>query len=623
MDSSDWDTLVAPSIAVAAAFIISVSATAIVRRFARRYGFVAQPRPDRWHERPTALLGGVAIYLGIIVPLVLVSGSSSRILFLGAGLSGMFLLGLVDDLVKLSPHQKLIGQIVIATLFGAGGIVFEGLPLRILAIPLTVFWIVAITNAFNLLDNMDGLSAGVACVTGIVLATIGVLEQSHEVAVAGAAVAGASLGFLLYNSSPASIFMGDAGSLSLGFIVGGLSILGNSYGASQNVLLTLVVPIVVLGVPLFDTTLVSTVRTLYGRSISQGGRDHTSHRLVALGLSEKQTVWVLYLISAIFGAFAVATRFMDVLMSVAFLALLVVGLVLFGIYLAQVKVYREEESINTHRVGLPRVGGNDAIIDRVLLAEVLLDLVLIVVAYLGSYLLKFEGTLTGPFLTQFARSVPFVIVLKLAVFLLGGVYGRDWRYVGLPEAVTIVKAATVGTVLCAAAVFVIWRFAGFSRSVFVVDWLLFTWLAIGSRMSFRLLAHSIQSLAGAKFGRLLVVGTRDSGAKVLRAIQQGIFGDHVPVGFVDVEEIGRERKICGVGVLGSVSALGMILEKTEVDGVVIALPNEATDLIQSAIKECSIRSIPWRHVSPLEMSRATATTGAGFLKPGSKSQLTG
>ncbi len=623
MDLSDWDTLVAPSIATTAAFIISVATTAIVRHFARRYGFVAQPRPDRWHQRPTALLGGVAIYLGIIVPLVLVSGSSSRILFLGAGLSGMFLLGLVDDLVKLSPHQKLVGQIVIATLFGAGGIVFEGLPLRILATPLTIFWIVAITNAFNLLDNMDGLSAGVACVTGIVLATIGVLEQSQEVAVAGAAVAGASLGFLLYNSSPASIFMGDAGSLSLGFIVGGLSILGNGYGASQNVLLTLVVPIVVLGVPLFDTTLVSTVRTLYGRSVSQGGRDHTSHRLVALGLSERQTVWILYLISAIFGAFAVATRFMDVLMSVAVLALLIVGLVLFGIYLAQVKVYREEEPVHTRFGGLPLVGSSEAMIDRVLLAEVLLDLVLIVVAYLGSYLLKFEGTLTGPFLTQFARSVPFVIVLKLAAFLLSGVYGRDWRYVGLPEAVTIVKASTVGTVLCGAGVFVVWRFTGFSRSVFVVDWLLFTWLVIGSRMSFRLLAHSIQTLAGAKFGRLLVVGTRVSGANVLRAIQQGIFGEYIPVGFVDVEEVGRERKICGVEILGAVSGLGAVLDRMAVDGVVIALPTDATELVEPAVKECSLRSIPWRHVAPLEMSRATAMTGTDFLKPGSKSQLTG
>ncbi len=601
MEPLELDNLILPLIAVAVGFGVSAVATPVVRFLARRYGFVAQPRPDRWHQRPTALLGGVAIYLAMIVPTIALSGSSERIVFLGAGLTGMFILGLVDDLVKLSPHQKLIGQIVIATLVGAGGIVFDGLPIRILAVPLTVFWIVAITNAFNLLDNMDGLSAGIACVTGAVFAAIGVLEESTEVAVVGAAVAGASLGFLLYNSSPASIFMGDAGSLSLGFMVGGLSILGNSYGASQNVLLTLVVPIVVLGVPLFDTTLVSTVRTLYGRSISQGGRDHTSHRLVALGLSEKQTVWVLYLISAIFGAFAVATRFMDVFMSVAVLALLVVGLVLFGIYLAQVKVYRDEELVSTRRVVLPLVGGSEAVIDRVLLAEVLLDLVLIVVAYLGAYLLKFEGTLSGPFLTQFARSVPFVIVLKLAAFLLGGVYGRDWRYVGLPEAVTIVKASTIGTILCAAAVFVVWRFAGFSRSVFVVDWLLFTWLVIGSRMSFRLLAHSIQSLAGAKFGRLLVIGTRDSGARTIRAIQQGIFGEYVPIGFVDVQEVGRERKICGVGILGSMSALATILDRTEADGVVIALPDEPANLIQAAIAECSIRSMPWRHVVPLEM----------------------
>ena len=623
MEPLELGNLIPPLFAMAAGLGISAVATPAVRSLARRYGFVAQPRPDRWHQRPTALLGGVAIYLAIIVPLVAFSGAGSKILLLAGGLTGMFLLGLVDDLIKLSPHQKLIVQIVIATLVGAGGIVFEGLPLRILAVPLTVFWIVAITNAFNLLDNMDGLSAGVACVTGVVLAAIGVLEESSEVAVAGMAVAGASLGFLLYNSSPASIFMGDAGSLSLGFTVGGLSILGNSYGASQNVLLTLVVPIVVLGVPLFDTTLVSTVRTLYGRSISQGGRDHTSHRLVALGLSEKQTVWVLYLISAIFGAFAVATRFMDVLMSVAFLALLVVGLVLFGVYLAQVKVYRGEELLHTRYGGLPLGRGSETIIDRVLLAEVVLDLVLIVVAYLGAYLLKFEGTLTGPFLTQFARSVPFVIVLKLATFLLGGVYGRDWRYVGLPEAVTVVKASAIGTILSAAAVFVVWRFAGFSRSVFVVDWLLFTWLVIGSRMSFRLLAHSVQSLAGAKFGRLLVIGTRDSGAKVIRAIQQGIFGEYVPMGFVDVADVGRERKICGVGILGTISGLGAVLDGAEIDGVVIALPDDHAKPVESAIKECSARALPWRHVAPLDMLWPAAPVRSGSVEPPDASRLPG
>jgi len=163
-----------------------------------------------------------------------------------------------------------------------------------------------------------------------------------------------------------------------------------------------------------------------------------------------------------------------------------------------------------------------------------------------------------------------------------------------------VKASTIGTILCAAAVFVVWRFAGFSRSVFVVDWLLFTWLVIGSRMSFRLLAHWVQSLAGARFGRLLVVGTRDRSANVLRAIQQGVFGEYLAVGFVDVREDARDRRIVGVEVLGPVSRLGNILDGLKVDGVVIVLDGKS-DFVSDIRGECSRRGVLCSHVELLEM----------------------
>jgi UDP-GlcNAc:undecaprenyl-phosphate/decaprenyl-phosphate GlcNAc-1-phosphate transferase len=613
LESLEWASLIPPLVAAIAALVISAVVTPIVRYLARRYGFVAQPRPDRWHRRPTALLGGVAIFLATVVPLVVLAGHGRDVWLLAAGLTGIFLLGLVDDVVKLPPQQKLVGQIVLASLVSAGGIAFDGLPIKIVAVPLTVFWLVAITNAFNLLDNMDGLSAGIACVTGVVLAAIGVLEGSPEVAVAGAAVAGASLGFLIYNSSPASIFMGDAGSMPLGFIIGALAVLGNHYGTSQNVVLTLVVPIVVLGVPLFDTTLVSLLRPIYGRSISQGGRDHTSHRLVALGLSEKQTVRVLYVISAIFGGFALTTRFMDVLMSVAVLGLLLVGLVLFGAYLAQVKVYRDATPnglANGHAVTV--IGGT--LMYKMRLAEVFLDLMLIFVAYLGAYLLKFEGTLSGPFLDQFAKSLPFIIVLKLATFLLASVYGGNWKYAGLPEMVEFTKASTIASMLCAAAVALVWHFDGFSRSVFVIDWLLFTALVTASRMSYRLLAHWIQSLAGARDGRLLVIGTRDRGANVLRAIQQGVFGEYEPVGFVDVGESVRDSRVAGVEVLGPMSRLGIILEETKVDGVVIALDGKA-DVVSEIVEECSTRGVLCRQAALLEMTSDEVTVARPKGRP--------
>ncbi len=589
-----------PLMAGVVAFSISAAATPLVRGFARRYGFVAQPRPDRWHKKPTALLGGIAVYLAITAPLLLSSGSGSRLLLLAVGLTGIFALGLVDDLVKLAPYQKLVGQIAIASLVSAGGVVFDGVPIKVLAVPLTVFWLVAITNAFNLLDNMDGLSAGIAGVTGAVLVAMGLLGANREAALVGALVVGATAGFLPYNSSPASIFMGDSGSMVLGFAVGGLAVLSSGYGTPQGILLTVIVPIAVLGVPLFDTTLVSVVRKLHGRPISQGGRDHTSHRLVALGLSEKWTVWVLYTISAVFGAFAVGTRFVDLLVSIALLILLMVGLVLFGVYLAQVKMYREEEiaPIREGRHPLTVIGG--ALMHKMRLAEVLLDLALVFVSYLGAYLLKFEGTISGPFLAQFTQSLPFVMALKLAALLLLGAYGGVWRYVGLPEVVQLSKASVVGSALCAAAVTALWGFEGYSRSVFVIDWLLFTWLVVVSRMSFRLLAHLAQSLGGTTRKKLIIVGSRDLGAVAVRAFQDGQLPDYVPVGFVTVDGEGRERRVSGVEVLGDIAMLGPLLDDHEADGVVIALSGRHAEHLEAVVRECVARGLPYRRIAPLD-----------------------
>lgn len=586
------------------AFVISVAATPVVRAVARRRGLVAQPRPDRWHQRPTALLGGVALYLGILVPMSLFGDTSGRAWVLLGGITGVFLLGLSDDLLGLRPHRKLVGQIVLATLVGSGGVALDGFPLRVLILPVTVFWLVGITNAFNLLDNMDGLSAGIALVTGLVLAIMGALVGNTLAAVLGSAIAGSSAGFLIYNSWPASIFMGDAGSMVLGFAIGGLAVIGNDFGSSQDVILTMIVPVAAAGVPLFDTVLVSIIRTSQGRSISQGGRDHSSHRLVALGLTESQTVRVLYAISAVFGLFAITTRFMDILTSLVVLVLLVVALVLFGVYLAQVKIYTSE--IPTGQSSRePRIVESGTLIQRMPLAEVLLDLTLIVVAYLGAYLLKFEGTLTGPFLDEFTMSVPLVVVLKLATFLLLGIYRAGWEYVGLPEVLSFAKASVLASLLCVVAVAAVWRFSGFSRSVFVIDWLLFTWLLIASRMSFRVLGHWVQSVVDTRSVRVLIVGT-SSASHAVRAVQQGVFGDVAPVGFVHADEGYAERRVGGVAVVGPVSKLAALLVELDVDGVVVASPGLSSGTLLGISEECKRHGVTCQILETFSRPRDTA-----------------
>ena len=272
----------------AVAMTLSVVCTLVVRSFAVSRGYVAKPKSDRWHKRPTAMLGGVAIFAATVgVYFLLVPHSRDSLVVIG-GSAFLFLVGLVDDLFSIRPYQKLIGQLI-----GAGILVLYGLkvPLtgfELVDIWLTVFWIVGITNAINLLDNMDGLAAGISAIAATSLAiNFAVNGLTNELLLASALI-GSLVGFLAFNFNPASIFMGDCGSMFIGFLLSGSVLLNQVGGRSCGIFAILAVPVLILFIPIFDTTFVTVLRKLWGRKASQGGRDHTSHRLVALGLTERR-----------------------------------------------------------------------------------------------------------------------------------------------------------------------------------------------------------------------------------------------------------------------------------------------------------------------------------------------
>src|SRR5215213_2435992 len=246
--------------------------TPLVGRVAGRIGLVAYPKRDRWHRTPTPLLGGVAIFFGSVPVVALIAEAVSAhmldrfaALLIGAVL--IFLLGLIDDLKTLPPYAKLLGQIVAACVLVASLPIARYLPWSVLMVPLMIFWIVGITNAFNLLDNMDGLSAGIAGIVSMTLFAFNVVQGDHQTALL-------------------CIFMADCGSLLIGYLLSGIVVLGAAKAGSE-LALTLLVPVGVMALPILDTTLVTVVRSLHHRPISMGGRDHLSHRLVALGLNER------------------------------------------------------------------------------------------------------------------------------------------------------------------------------------------------------------------------------------------------------------------------------------------------------------------------------------------------
>jgi UDP-GlcNAc:undecaprenyl-phosphate/decaprenyl-phosphate GlcNAc-1-phosphate transferase len=290
-------------------FFAAFLTTPFAGRVAHKTGFVDEPKPHKVHLRPIPLLGGVAIYLALAAALgvALLQTKIDSFLWelaaIGLGSTMLVLVGLWDDRHGMSPRVKLLAQCGAAVLLVVSGIQVDLFPWPILNIVVTIVWVVGITNAINLMDNMDGLAAGVSAVAAIFFTLLA--SSAHQGLIAGmaSAVAGASLGFLFYNLAPAMVFMGDAGSLLLGFL---LAVIGIRYSpATLPIGSTWMVPIVVLGLPIFDTALVTYSRLRSRRPISQGGTDHTSHRLARLGFGTTRSVVLMYMIAVALGNLAV------------------------------------------------------------------------------------------------------------------------------------------------------------------------------------------------------------------------------------------------------------------------------------------------------------------------------
>ena len=335
-------------------FVLSLLFTPIVRRAMLKLGIVDHPCEDRWNAKSVALLGGTAIFISFTLSVLLIIGLTreSFVLLLGGGM--IFVLGLLDDLVGTHPRVKLAVQVLIA--FGVIylGVVSKFLPYSWLNIFLTVFWIVGLMNAVNLLDNMDGLSSGITIIAALAILGLSLQKGEAGVALLCLALAGTCLGFLRYNSSPAKIFMGDCGSMFLGYMLAALAVLGG-WQHSSPLAGTLLPPILILGVPIFDTTLVTVLRLKNGRWPWQGGKDHSSHRLVSiLDGNEKAAVLVLYGVGILSGVLALVTTKLDSLMAVLIAVVFFLGMIILGIGLAKVGCYGAENGpqINAGAEGL-------------------------------------------------------------------------------------------------------------------------------------------------------------------------------------------------------------------------------------------------------------------------------
>ncbi|MFG6128097.1 glycosyltransferase family 4 protein, partial [Staphylococcus aureus] len=289
---------------VAVTMIVSLTITPIVIAISKRLNLVDKPNFRKVHTKPISVMGGTVILFSFLIGIWIGHPIETEIKPLIIGAIIMYVLGLVDDIYDLKPYIKLAGQIAAALVVAFYGVTIDFISLPMgttihfgfLSIPITVIWIVAITNAINLIDGLDGLASGVSAIGLITIGFIAILQANIFITMICCVLLGSLIGFLFYNFHPAKIFLGDSGALMIGFIIGFLSLLG-----FKNItIIALFFPIVILAVPFIDTLFAMIRRVKKGQHIMQADKSHLHHKLLALGYTHRQTVLLIYSISILF-----------------------------------------------------------------------------------------------------------------------------------------------------------------------------------------------------------------------------------------------------------------------------------------------------------------------------------
>jgi UDP-GlcNAc:undecaprenyl-phosphate/decaprenyl-phosphate GlcNAc-1-phosphate transferase len=551
---------------------------------------VARPSSDRWHTRDTPAVGGLGIFAGVLagVGLAILAGAvggGSELLAILGGIGLLFAVGLLDDAFSFTPWVKLAAQFGATVIVITNGLTVELVKNDWIAVPIAVVWLVGMTNAFNLLDNMNGIAAtvaGIACAYFAIDAVT--VHPNHLVLALSLSVAFACAGFLPFNlgfRGPARAFLGDSGSQVLGFSLGAIA-LASSWKVAAPSLATVLLPVLVLAVPILDTALVTVVRLLEGRPIYAGGRDHTSHRLVYTGLSEKRALLLLAVIAAALGGTSLAYNAAD--NSVVTL----VGVLITFVLLVQLAGFLGEPD---RRAG---DGDRRSLLRRTFelhrgrLVEMLVDFAVITAAFAGAYLLRFEGSGPPNQRHLFLAALPVILAARYAVFILLGLYNSVWRYMSARDAVRIAVAVALSEGL--AVLFLTLSqtrsFESYSHSVFVIDAVLCTLLVGASRLGERGLVPLLGSfMRSERKRRTLIVGAGRGGRSLLRELRETP-GEQV-IGFIDDDPGLRHRRVHGVQVLGSADEIDGILRRKNPDVVLITIPDAPRERLDVVLAGCA------------------------------------
>jgi UDP-GlcNAc:undecaprenyl-phosphate GlcNAc-1-phosphate transferase len=557
---------------------------------------VALPSVDRWHDVPTPMLGGVGIFAGFSAGLWLAAAAGAfdvdeSLVGIYAGCTLVFLAGLADDLLSLPPLAKLAAQIGGAALVVGTGTHVQLVDNRLVGDAIAILWLVGLTNAFNLLDNMDGLAATLAAIAfGFFAVDAVTVHPSHLALVFALAGALACVGFLPFNlrrRGRALVFMGDSGSQAVGFALAAIG-LTSSWRVAGTTIATLLLPILVLAVPILDTALVTVARLLEGRPIYEGGRDHSSHRLVRFGLSEKHAVALLALIATCIGGSSLAYNVLaNTRYTIAGVVITFVLLVQFASFLADVD-QRPAES------------GESVPISQAFavhwrrIVEVVVDFGVITGSFLAAYLIEFgwPGTTSQRFVA--GLTLPIVLAARYLAFIPFGLYRSVWRYAGAWDAAAIAFAVILSEVVALSFMVLTQNMRDFERAFFIVDALICMIAIGGSRFAERAIVTSARSVRDRTGRRTLIVGAGRTGRSLMRELRETA-GERV-VGFVDDNPRLRRRRVHGVPVIGTTKEVARLLERAKPDIVLITIPDAPRERLDAVVDACLQAGVTCRFV---------------------------
>ena len=602
------------------ALISSFIFTPLVRVAARRLGAYDLPDERKVHGKPIPRLGGFSIFVCFHLILIIFTQFNffhfpsnflerNNYWWLLAASTIVLGLGALDDFRRKSPSIKFIFQIIAGLIVALTcckiyviALPFGIIDLGIWSIPVTVLWVVAITNAINLLDGLDGLAAGTSFIAFLAMFGISLLNEKVGLSLSLVILLGSILGFLKYNFHPASVFLGDSGAYFLGFTLSVISILSNLKGPTTVAIL---IPILALGLPIMDTIL-SMVRRLFkslhivetegernrlkfffikGWSMFRADRDHIHHRLLKMGLSQRNVVIILYTITLILGGVALSSVYFRNI-NHAFL-ITSIGI---GSYIGIRKLGYDEIQFLRNGTLLPLF--DSSLISRRII-KVFVDIALVTISYYLAFLLRFEGELSPAIKKYYLSSIPLVLIIKMVVFYLTGLYKGAWRYINVDDFVTIFRAVILGCTFSALMIWMLPFLDVVSWAVLFIDFILLFFLIAGVRSSLKILEH-LNASKNNQGRKVLIYGV---GRQGIHALKESIDNHRLglsPVGFIDDDPRNKDKQVNGYPVLGPMDSIENILEDHSISEVIVSSENIPREKLARLSQICHAHHIVLR-----------------------------